>query len=82
LNDEARVCRQISSPQTRGLDCETEEPFQTGALEKLRSLRLHSGQEIKRSANAEHYGTDSIAVFGHPTLLLRASEPYKQDSRA
>src|SRR5688572_2836363 len=72
----------IPTPEAPWLDGETEGPLQADALEYWRCLTLHARDEVERGAYTKEHCRDVLPVHGHPALLLRAPQRYKDDLRS
>src|ERR1043166_9745812 len=65
----------IALPEPARFHEKAEEPFEAGAPHPFRSLANTSGMKIECGADAEHHDTgQSVAMIGHPALLLGAAD--------
>ena len=72
--NERGVGHQIAAPQSAWLGHQAVEPFQPARLHPEWGALQGAGGVVKGRAHANHHGVDVAELFGHPQLLLGATE--------
>src|SRR2546430_11207722 len=73
--DEARVVRQVTAPETPRLPQQAVEPLEPGSLHPARCLRQRPGMDVEGRADAEQdWRLEPNDMLRHPALLLGRTE--------